>query len=706
MTIATQLRVVTYVGNGVTTAFPFTFPIRDAAHLIVRLYTIADFSYVTLDPSAYSASGIGPTSSGGTVTYNPSGVPIPSTKMLAIYRTVPYKQELDIVNQSGFYPETLEGQLDNIVMQIQQVAEEISRTVTFPPGLALTPEQIIEKLLDVPGYATDAAASAAAALAAQLAAEAARDSAEAIVGLGYASQAEAEAGVENTKLMTALRTAQAITARTPPPMYETRAAAIAATIPAVVNAFHVGGYATRGDGGAGLYIRVASEPTHGGKLSSNGGTVWWELREREVYPQQFGAFPGGGNQAPGIQLALNYPYAQVVKFTGMFNIDTGVSISRSLRLEGTGNNWLPDRAGPSGLASSAVINMIDISGQNAQNITLRDFTVHGDGGRTGQVCHGIVIGSGGTSSTGTMNAGFVTFTHGSAIFTAADVGKHIRVSGAAVGGADLQSRIVSVNGAEPSTSVQLSDAASTTVVGASAYWVFLPENIRFEGVSTTPLHYYGILVENCNNLYIGNGGELNGTVAAVRRDNRIHADGGDDIVSNTQFYGGSDANYHHTGGGGLKLTNCKFLGGNKGYWADWSTGVSVNLLISNCSMEDQTTAAIQIKPTFAIGRIGIMNNTGISGRFLYIEDVGTGAKASMVTIIGNSWQARAAGALTYLGSIDKFIMHGNVLDGAGIASYGIQTSGNAANGYIYDNYIFGTTTGNVSNSGTAITVRL
>lgn len=146
MTISTQGRIVTYIGNNSTTIFPFTFPVRESVHLSVRLYLIADGTYITLAPGAYTVTGVGPDSSGGSVTYNPSGTPIAPTHMLAIYRTVPYTQDMDIFNQSGFYPEVLEDQLDKIVMQIQQLADEVSRAVLIPPTTTMTGEEFLALL--------------------------------------------------------------------------------------------------------------------------------------------------------------------------------------------------------------------------------------------------------------------------------------------------------------------------------------------------------------------------------------------------------------------------------------------------------------------------------------------------------------------------------------------------------------------------------
>jgi hypothetical protein len=58
--------------------------------------------------------------------------------------------------------------------------------------------------------------------------------------------------------------------------FNTRALAIAATVPADMLALELLGYTASGDGGAGLYKRVASEPSHIGKLQTANG-IWFEL---------------------------------------------------------------------------------------------------------------------------------------------------------------------------------------------------------------------------------------------------------------------------------------------------------------------------------------------------------------------------------------------------------------------------------------------
>lgn len=125
MTIQAQSNKTIALGNDATTVFTYTFYLDDADHLVVIHTSVADVQ-TTLTPSQYALTGVGDPD-GGTVTYPLSGSPIETNTTLTMMRVVPYEQPVDLVNQSGFYPEVVEGALDNLEMQIQQLIEELGR---------------------------------------------------------------------------------------------------------------------------------------------------------------------------------------------------------------------------------------------------------------------------------------------------------------------------------------------------------------------------------------------------------------------------------------------------------------------------------------------------------------------------------------------------------------------------------------------------
>lgn len=269
MTIAIEANSVTYTGNGVTTVFPYSFKVLDEDHLTVYEQVIATSIITEISAANYTVTGVPGT--GGSITYNPAGVPLPATKKLIIARdSVPYLQGLDIENEGGFHPESLEQELDVQVMQIQQLAAELLRAWKAPVGQS-------GGSLDMFGaVAGDAVVSDGAgslvkggnvtALVSGLAAE-------------IAARISGDLVEQAARIAGDLALASLIGGNYSPlerPDYDSRVALSLATVSILRQAVRTGGYLTAGDGGAGLYKRVASEPSHAGKVQSLDG-AWWEL---------------------------------------------------------------------------------------------------------------------------------------------------------------------------------------------------------------------------------------------------------------------------------------------------------------------------------------------------------------------------------------------------------------------------------------------
>jgi hypothetical protein len=126
MTISTQASSVTYLGNGITQTFSFSF-VADAAADIIVYYTNAQGVQTVVAPSQYilnlSAAPPGQLwGVGGTVTYPASGSPIAAGTSITISRLLPLTQETSISNQGNYAPEVTEQALDTLCMEIQQVS--------------------------------------------------------------------------------------------------------------------------------------------------------------------------------------------------------------------------------------------------------------------------------------------------------------------------------------------------------------------------------------------------------------------------------------------------------------------------------------------------------------------------------------------------------------------------------------------------------
>jgi hypothetical protein len=136
MTVSTTLNKIIYSGNGATTVFPFTFPGVAASNIQV-FFTDALGNITLLSPSVYTlslnpATGTNPTGAGGSVTYNPLGVPIPTGSFLTILRTLPLVQSTSLANQGTLYQPVEEAALDYEMMVSQQVLEIQSRALVVP----------------------------------------------------------------------------------------------------------------------------------------------------------------------------------------------------------------------------------------------------------------------------------------------------------------------------------------------------------------------------------------------------------------------------------------------------------------------------------------------------------------------------------------------------------------------------------------------
>jgi len=133
MTVEIQTRSVVHIGNDIADEFSFEFQLLDEEFLEVYLRNNATEVETLLEDNVYSVTF---DDDGGTVTYPLSGSPISASYSIIIKRTVPYLQETEISNQGGFQPAVVEEQLDRIVMQIQQLAEDVVRAVKMKTGTA------------------------------------------------------------------------------------------------------------------------------------------------------------------------------------------------------------------------------------------------------------------------------------------------------------------------------------------------------------------------------------------------------------------------------------------------------------------------------------------------------------------------------------------------------------------------------------------
>lgn len=186
MTISSEVRKAgPYVGNGVTTAFPFAFKVFTASDVLVILTDLSGVE-TTLAGADYGValSANQESSPGGTVT---KASPLVSNYLLTITSRVPTLQPLDLTNHGGFYPKVINAAFDRLTILVQQTEETVSRAVTVPISSGLTPDELKDQLFAVSDSAAASADNAAGYAAAAVSANAGANSAKAAAQLASAN---------------------------------------------------------------------------------------------------------------------------------------------------------------------------------------------------------------------------------------------------------------------------------------------------------------------------------------------------------------------------------------------------------------------------------------------------------------------------------------------------------------------------------------
>ena len=126
---------VQYTGNGVTTVFPYEFAIFDDSDMVVYFND-------TIQESGYTISGAGQTD-GGNVTF--STAPADGVKITLI-RNIAIERLTDFQEGGTFRPKNLNDEFDRQTAFVQQVAEELSRSVKVGPTSDVNPETVLTQV--------------------------------------------------------------------------------------------------------------------------------------------------------------------------------------------------------------------------------------------------------------------------------------------------------------------------------------------------------------------------------------------------------------------------------------------------------------------------------------------------------------------------------------------------------------------------------
>jgi hypothetical protein len=124
MTISSENFKNTYVGNGATSVYAYSFMIHDQSHLLVQIEDTNQVVTTKALTTDYTVSGVGE-AAGGTITLVAGNLTL--NYKLSIIRDVPLTQTTDLKNEGAFFGKTHEDALDRRTMVEQQLQEQIDR---------------------------------------------------------------------------------------------------------------------------------------------------------------------------------------------------------------------------------------------------------------------------------------------------------------------------------------------------------------------------------------------------------------------------------------------------------------------------------------------------------------------------------------------------------------------------------------------------
>ncbi len=127
MTISSTTVKNSYSGNGTLDTFNYTFKVFAAADLQVIIRDASATETVKTLTTHYTVTGAG-SASGGTIVFTTGNIPT-ATETVVIRRASPQTQAIDYIANDPFPAESHEEGLDRSMMAIQQLQEEVDRSI-------------------------------------------------------------------------------------------------------------------------------------------------------------------------------------------------------------------------------------------------------------------------------------------------------------------------------------------------------------------------------------------------------------------------------------------------------------------------------------------------------------------------------------------------------------------------------------------------
>ncbi len=222
MTVSATSGTKTVLGDGILTSFDLNFTVVEAAHLAVVHIDALDVETTLTLGVDYTLSGLG-YNSDCVIAYPVSGSPLPSGESLRCSRFTPSKQTLDLTLGSNLQSQNFEEALDYLALAIQDLSGlTLAEALTDSIVIGANAQPYSTKLLaladlvwannKMPYFTGTGTLSSAdlTAFARTVLDDASASAARITLELIYASQAEAEARAATNRVMSPLRTSQAI----------------------------------------------------------------------------------------------------------------------------------------------------------------------------------------------------------------------------------------------------------------------------------------------------------------------------------------------------------------------------------------------------------------------------------------------------------------------------------------------------------------
>lgn len=191
MAIEEQTARTVFKGDGSTRAFPVSWYLDAEEHVIVKMTNVTTTQVKTLelgtDYTVTPSDDEYPTN-GAVINYPKNSVTpaLGSDYRLTVIRNVPYTQSFVFPNNTRLLPKNIEGGLDGLELQIQQINDKADNAISIPTGTDYNNDEFVTEFFDKAKLAEQSAQTAT------LKAQEAKESED--KALDYAKRAEQASG--------------------------------------------------------------------------------------------------------------------------------------------------------------------------------------------------------------------------------------------------------------------------------------------------------------------------------------------------------------------------------------------------------------------------------------------------------------------------------------------------------------------------------